>query len=190
MYVEDLHQMLRNLRLTFSSTARLTSEGAATFASWFAEGWKSLHLELKECKKALDIAAIAEAKLLFDFIPDAGTNSADVRRLEEALLDIFQHAHDLACVMGVSKAVFKRTYPIFKAPYEPWWMEVEGYGERPRPFAKVLFSVSPGLMKYGNADGHYYHSHIVLSKAGVVMQDTFENSRLSITNVKISITEV
>lgn len=124
---------------------------------------------LEKTRNSPYVAASEEAKLLLEFIPGEPKDTRAIRRLEDELADIFQMTRQLIITMGTSKAIFKRSHASCVAKFDGQTMAEESYGKKSTTCSKVSFSISPSVIKYGNADGQNHGSHMTLIKSRVVL---------------------
>lgn len=138
-------------------------------AAKYAEDWKSIEKRLDSSRRET-VTADMETHLLYAFIPLDEKRENAFAKLEHELVCILADARELNAVMGTSKAIFTRDWldatGDFAMRFDHEVMQNENHG----PFAtKVLFTISPLVIKHGNADGHHHGSQLVLRKAKVAL---------------------
>ncbi|RGP70493.1 hypothetical protein FSPOR_4068 [Fusarium sporotrichioides] len=116
-----------------------------------------------------------ETKIMEPFSPKhhGRTDRAD-QKVRRQLKDIFRAALKLDRIILTSKAIFERRWQDpFQKPggfqlFNEDYMTSDNHETVLTPKSRILFCVSPMLLKTGTADGQNYDSMIVLQKAKVV----------------------
>ncbi|EQB48469.1 hypothetical protein CGLO_12300 [Colletotrichum gloeosporioides Cg-14] len=143
--------------------------------------WKSQGAAMIEKTIGIDKAALkdlvkteTEGFLLLSS-PETQKDPKAHRDLFVQLGKIYKEALQLSSIFMTSKAHFIVGWAIStqqgnqKVPYNKEFMEAEGWENEPTDKSIVALDVSPGLMKYGTANGSAYGKCTMLVKHGVVL---------------------
>lgn len=138
-------------------------------AARYVEDWNYIEKRL-DSSRLETVTADTESRLLHAFIPLGKKKETALAKLEHELVCILADARKLNAAMGTSKAIFTRDWLNatggFAMRFDHEVMQNENHG----PFAtKVLFTISPLVIKHGSADGHHHGSQLVLRKARVAL---------------------
>ncbi|KAF3804987.1 hypothetical protein GCG54_00005732 [Colletotrichum gloeosporioides] len=157
-----------------AGTALKKDAEAKSFFHWKAEGGRMIGDLIGVDKEKLKQVADDHAAIFYLFVSRNGVrNHNGMDRLFKNLCKIIEDALVLHGIFMASKAHFMLDRP--HAPsrgrltrYDADWMEAESWVKEPLDHRSSLkFPISPGLVKYGTADGEHYDQQLRLVKARV-----------------------
>ncbi|TQN67605.1 hypothetical protein CSHISOI_07858 [Colletotrichum shisoi] len=150
-------------RLLFG-TAQTAGSNLAAVLQWKSESARLIDHVVGTSEEVMQEVVFDEYKGLSKFLP--GNN----RRLEDEfykeLEKIFEDAVHLHATFMKSRALFYIDWAGLL--YDPERHNAEAWVQDLSNQSIVLFSISPGLIKMGNADGDSYDKRIRLAKSSVV----------------------
>ncbi|KAF4815731.1 hypothetical protein CGCSCA5_v006959 [Colletotrichum siamense] len=147
---------------------------ARSFFKWKAEGGRMIDDMIGVDKQKLKQVADDHAAIFYLFVPRYGVHqNTAMDRLFKNLCNVIEDALTLHGIFMASKAHFMLDRP--HAPsrgrltrYDSDWMEAESWVNEPLDNRNSLkFPISPGIVKYGTADGEHYDQQLRLVKARV-----------------------
>ncbi|TEA15821.1 hypothetical protein C8034_v001994 [Colletotrichum sidae] len=148
---------------------------AADFFLWRSKGATLVEAATGFHDRKLQQYVAREQHQLSALLPLEKRKDKSVRnRLHRDLLNIFEDALRLYSVFMTSRAFCKVYWPSpLKEPdgsfvYDPTIMEAEAWGSHLDRPQRVVFNISPGLLKNGTADGSDYDRVSLLVKPRVV----------------------
>ncbi|TDZ27791.1 hypothetical protein C8035_v008623 [Colletotrichum spinosum] len=156
-------------------SSNVEADTAADFFLWRSKGATLVEAATGLHDRKLQQYVAREQHQLSALLPLEKRKDKSVRnRLHRDLLNIFEDALRLYSVFMTSRAFCKVYWPSpLKEPdgsfvYDPATMEAEAWGSHLDRPQRVVFNISPGLLKIGTADGSDYDRVSPLVKPRVV----------------------
>ncbi|WQF77373.1 hypothetical protein CDEST_02387 [Colletotrichum destructivum] len=161
----------RLYRILFVAVKRAGTDPAAVLR-WKSESARLIDSIMGASEESMQSAVRDEFTGLSRFLP---SNNEDlVSDFFKELNIVFEDAVHLHAIFMKSRALFyidwaiKHTSPDSGLLYDPERHNAEAWVQDLSNKSIVLFSISPGLIKMGNADGDSYDKRIRLAKSSVV----------------------
>lgn len=142
---------------------------------WFNEGWEII----KPSDGDVDTMLQKDCGQIYTFVygEEPGNDGTGEHSIQDDLRDILTLAVELDDMCMQSRALIttfwhdleQRERGSIPPDYHGDSMDAVNRDQRPAANAKVRLTVTPALLKKGNASGRNYHSEMVLAKADVVM---------------------
>lgn len=143
---------------------------------WKAQGAAMIEKIIGNDKQALkDLAKIEAEGFVLLMSPEKQKDPKARHDLFGQLYKVYMDAVQLSSIVMNSKAHFIVKWTASpqqedqKVRYNKEFMEAEGWENEPNNKSIVALDVSPGLMKFGTANGSAYDKRTTLVKHGVVL---------------------
>ncbi|KAK1974492.1 hypothetical protein LZ30DRAFT_670166 [Colletotrichum cereale] len=151
---------------------RLSIQDVPDFCSWRSQGAAIVESLVGRQDQELTMLITADHCSLSLLLSPSDDSRA--RILYEELSNIYKDALDLHAIFMKSKAIFCIEWVQLtglcqgEVPYDPNLMEAEAWTWVPDVNSVVISDISPGLRKFGTADGASFDQQILLVKPKVI----------------------